>query len=136
MAFPLSVIGTEPTFAAWALRQPYGLPTEVCACRQRRKGALPGGLQLDPLRAGHAFSRGLRPVGKYDTCTYAGWPANRSSELTKEGKSTFAWLRISAKTTVDNLRLITERRLVDQNSASWNRITTWLRAVSRLRDAA
>jgi hypothetical protein len=26
--------------------------------------------------------------------------------------------------------------LVDQNSASWNRITTWLRAIGQLRDAA
>jgi hypothetical protein len=27
-------------------------------------------------------------------------------------------------------------RVVDQNSASWNRITRWLRAVGQLRDAA
>ena len=28
------------------------------------------------------------------------------------------------------------RRLVDQNSASWNRITGWLRAIDSLRNAA
>lgn len=37
---------------------------------------------------------------------------------------------------VGNLRLNHERRLVDQNIASWNRITTWLMAISRLRAAA
>ena len=38
--------------------------------------------------------------------------------------------------TVDNLRLNHERRLVDQNSASWNHITSWLHRVEALRDAA
>jgi hypothetical protein len=42
-----------------------------------------------------------------------GWLANRSS-LTSAG----------------------ERRLVDQNSASWNRLTSWLRHVEALRAAA
>ena len=31
---------------------------------------------------------------------------------------------------------ISRTDLVDQNIASWNRITTWLRAISQLRDAA
>jgi hypothetical protein len=35
--------------------------------------------------------------------------------------------------TADNLRLIMERRLVDQNSASWNQLLPWLRRVDTLR---
>ena len=38
---------------------------------------------------------------------------------------------------MDNLRAITgERRLVGQNIASWNHITSWLRRVEALREAA
>jgi hypothetical protein len=34
---------------------------------------------------------------------------------------------------VDNLRLIMERRLVDQNSDSWNQVFSWLPRVDQLR---
>jgi hypothetical protein len=37
---------------------------------------------------------------------------------------------------VDNLRLIMERRLVDQNVASWNRVASWLGHISHLHEAA
>jgi hypothetical protein len=37
---------------------------------------------------------------------------------------------------VGNLRLNHERRLVDQNIASWNRIAGWLRQIDLIRMAA
>lgn len=37
---------------------------------------------------------------------------------------------------VGNLRLDHERRLVDQNSASWNQLSGWLREIAALREAA
>jgi hypothetical protein len=37
---------------------------------------------------------------------------------------------------VGNLRLNHERRLVDQNSASWNPLVSWLRQVQTLMAAA
>jgi hypothetical protein len=42
----------------------------------------------------------------------------------------------SGDATVGNLRLDHERRLVDQNSASWNRITVWLNRIQALQTAA
>ena len=50
--------------------------------------------------------------------------ACQSSELAKAGLPTVA--RTEAG----------ERRLVDQNGASWNRIANWLRRVEVLREAA
>ena len=36
------------------------------------------------------------------------------------------------RATVGNLRLNHERRLVDQNSASWNRVVLWMRQLDGL----
>ena len=41
--------------------------------------------------------------------------------------------RTIRRATVDNLRLIMERRLVDQNSASWNHVVLWMRKLGSLR---
>jgi hypothetical protein len=41
--------------------------------------------------------------------------------------------RNRGQATVDNLRLIMERRLVNQHSAGWNQIAGWLKAVDSVR---
>jgi hypothetical protein len=43
---------------------------------------------------------------------------------------------VHLRATVGNLRLPRERRLVDQNSASWNRISEWLRRLDAVCRAA
>jgi hypothetical protein len=60
-----------------------------------------------------------------------GWLANRSSQ----GRLRQARLRCFAATS-GNLRLTGERRMVDQNSASWNQIEAWLNNLSGLRTVA
>jgi hypothetical protein len=47
------------------------------------------------------------------TVACEGWPANRSSEQTAEGRSTFAWRRILVKLRWTTSAWIMERRLVD-----------------------
>ena len=51
-------------------------------------------------------------------------------------RSTFAWLRILAKTTVDNLRLDPKRRLVAQICPRWNRLQPWFELFGAFKDAA
>jgi hypothetical protein len=51
------------------------------------------------------------------------------------GGATSAWLRILAKLRWTTSAWIMERRLVDQNSASWNHVALWLSRLKTLRDA-
>ena len=62
-----------------------------------------------------------------------GWPAIRSSFGAV--RSTYAWLG-RGQATVDILRLDYERRMVDQNGASWNRTAAWLTSIDGIRPTA
>jgi hypothetical protein len=53
--------------------------------------------------------------------------------LRRFGAAVFAWLAEPKLTLGVSSR---ERRLVDQNSASWNPMISWLRSVEALRKAA
>jgi hypothetical protein len=44
--------------------------------------------------------------------------------------------KFAESASVGNLRIATERRLVSQTFASWNRIAGWLRQIEALRGAA
>jgi hypothetical protein len=55
--------------------------------------------------------------------------------IDSEERPTSAWLTILAKLRWTICAWIMERRLVDQNSASWNHVTNWLRRVDRLQQA-
>jgi hypothetical protein len=56
--------------------------------------------------------------------------------IDSEERPTSAWLTILAKLRWTISAWIMERRLVDQNIASWNPLTSWLETVDALRRAA
>jgi hypothetical protein len=51
-------------------------------------------------------------------------------------KPTFAWLEFSAKLWRASFACDHERRMVDQNSASWNRLAHWFGLIELLKKAA
>ena len=60
-----------------------------------------------------------------------GWLANRSYRERQHWPAGRAYGAMAG-----NLRLTGERRLVDQNSASWNQIGEWLQRLERLQRAS
>ena len=87
--------------------------------------------------------RWIRGAAAADSASFAwiiseGWLANRNSFIKEGGPptrlSTSALARYGgqAGAMVGNLRVNHERRLVDQNIASWNRVVLWMRQLESL----